>query len=182
MEVVDAAIGAFLVGGYDGTPLARLEEATGVDRSTLYNSFGGKSGLFASAAERYLDMAEERLFGPLHVEEGDPLDALTELFERLRRGVGAADDSPGCLMVNDMVGGSLPAATDRYRSLLEGGLRAALVRAEVAGIVTPDQVEPRVQILAAAVLASNLVARQSGDASAVGAILDGAIATIDDWR
>ncbi len=180
--VVQAAIPVFIANGFEATTLADLEEATGVDRSTLYNSLGGKKGLFERAASAYLDSAERGLFGPLLADAGDPLDSLAALFERLRSGVGARDDSDGCLIVNDMVGGALPEASARYREMLETGLRAALQRAAASGAMPSERVEARLSLLEAAVLAANLVARQSGSADEVAAILDGAIGIIDDWR
>ncbi|MCP4960035.1 MAG: TetR/AcrR family transcriptional regulator, partial [Actinomycetia bacterium] len=63
--VVDAAIGAFFRSGFEATTLADLEHATGVDRSTLYNSFGGKQGLYELATTAYLERAETSLFEPL---------------------------------------------------------------------------------------------------------------------
>jgi AcrR family transcriptional regulator len=48
--VVAAAIVAFWAKGFEATTLSDLEAATGVDRSSIYNSFGGKEGLYRSAA------------------------------------------------------------------------------------------------------------------------------------
>jgi TetR/AcrR family transcriptional repressor of nem operon len=39
--------------GYDSVGIAELETATGLNRSSLYNTFGSKDALFALALERY---------------------------------------------------------------------------------------------------------------------------------
>jgi AcrR family transcriptional regulator len=41
--------------GYDGVGMAELEARTGLNRSSLYNSFGDKNHLFASALGRYTE-------------------------------------------------------------------------------------------------------------------------------
>ncbi|MEM8747585.1 MAG: helix-turn-helix domain-containing protein, partial [Actinomycetota bacterium] len=64
--VLTAAVFAFWTGGFKATTVGDLEEATGVDRSTLYKSFGGKNGLYESAADSYIAMASEQLFSKLH--------------------------------------------------------------------------------------------------------------------
>ena len=70
-QVVAEAIAAFFQKGFEATTLADLEAVTGVDRSTLYNSFGGKTGLYQSATDTYLSLAEGGLFAPLLVGTSD---------------------------------------------------------------------------------------------------------------
>ena len=143
--MIDSAIDAFFVKGFDATTLSDLESATGVDRSTLYNSFGGKTGLYRAATARYLDRAATGLFGTLHdgsssdsnsdsnsgSNDGsnDGLADIVQFLETLRVGLTMAEVSPGCLIVNDMAAGSDREAAARYRELLDSGLRAALGRA-----------------------------------------------------
>lgn len=183
-EVVEAAVGAFFADGFHGTSLADLEAATGQDRSTLYNSFGGKSGLYHQATARYVDAAAVGLFGPLSDENqaDDALEAVVAFFERIRSGLTAGDVSPGCLIVNDMAAASDPPAAQRYRDLLEDGLRAALERAAEAGAISETSVENRVALLSAAVIGINLISRHTGDNDQVHRMIDGAIAELETWR
>ena len=126
--VVGAAIEAFYRSGYEETTLADLEAATGVDRSTLYNSFGGKAGLYASATGRYLEVAEASLFDPLLTGTDDGYADIVDFIANLRIGMTSADAVPGCLIVNDMAAGADLAAAQRYRSMLEEGLSRAPCR------------------------------------------------------
>jgi TetR/AcrR family transcriptional repressor of nem operon len=66
--VVTRAMLAFLEQGYEATSLSALEEATGVDRKGLYNTFGDKEGLFIAAVERWIDTGSER---HIHLAETD---------------------------------------------------------------------------------------------------------------
>lgn len=52
--ILDAAIAEFRTHGFVGTSIQRLVEATGRSRSSLYNRYEDKDGLFVAALERYL--------------------------------------------------------------------------------------------------------------------------------
>jgi len=53
-DVLDRATRLFWAKGYEGTHLAELVEATGLNRFSLYNEFGGKEGLYRAALEHYV--------------------------------------------------------------------------------------------------------------------------------
>ena len=174
--VVDAAIGAFFRSGFDATTLKDLEQATGVDRSTLYNSFGGKQGLYELATTAYLDRAEIGLFTPLSSGTDDGYADILAFLGRLRSGLGSPSATPGCLIVNDMATGSAPDAAARYRARLEAGLIAALTRAQHP---TPEH---GAATLAAAVLGLNLVSKLTGDAAEINRLIDAMESTVHDWQ
>jgi len=175
-SVVSAAIGAFFRSGFDATTLGDLEEATGVDRSTLYNSFGGKQGLYDLATSSYLDHAEARLFAPLTEGTDDGYADVLEFLRRLRSGLTSPDAIPGCLIVNDMATASAPEAAARYRTALEAGLVAALTRAKHP---TP---EADASLLTAAVLGANLVSKTTGDAAEIGRTVDSMVDRVTQWQ
>ncbi|MGI9646504.1 MAG: TetR/AcrR family transcriptional regulator [Ilumatobacteraceae bacterium] len=181
-EVVDAAVGAFFAKGLDGTTLGDIETATGIDRSTLYNSFDGKDGLYHRATERYLDQAAIGLFGPLGDADTDGLDAITDFLRRLRDGLTSSDVSPGCLIVNDMAAASDPAAAQRYRDLLETGLRSALGRAAEEGSIQADTIDARAALLSTTVIGVNLISGHTGDNAEVARLVDGAADEVARWR
>jgi len=158
-HVVESAIWAFFAKGFEGTTLGDLEEATGVDRSTLYNSFGGKKGLYTSATTTYLDFAEAGLFEPLLVGTEDGFADIFEFLARLRSGLTSDTAIPGCLIVNDMAAGADPGAAKRYREMLEEGVRRALQR---AGDDDADRRAARAGMLSTSVLGVNLVSKTTG--------------------
>jgi AcrR family transcriptional regulator len=96
-EALDRALQVFWQKGYEGTSLADLTRAMGINRPSLYAAFGNKEALFRKALDRYAD-------GPA----GYVRDALAEptaraVVERLLQGaVDLLTDPrtpPGCLMV-----------------------------------------------------------------------------------
>ncbi len=54
-ETMAAMVEVFWDKGYTGTSLADLEAATGLDRKSLYNTFGVKKEIFNAALTAYLD-------------------------------------------------------------------------------------------------------------------------------
>lgn len=181
-QVVLSAVNAFFDKGYEATTLGDLEAATGVDRSTLYNSFGGKAGIYSSATSTYLAMAETGLFGPLREGEpgssGDGYDDILEFLARLRLGLTTAT-TPGCLIVNDMAAGVDPAAAVRYRTMMEEGLRQALAR---TGDEDVDRRQQRAGLLAASVLGVNLVSKATGDKTEIGRHIDAMEHEVRRWQ
>ena len=171
--VIAAATEAFFRSGFDATTLADLERATGVDRSTLYNSFGGKRGLYDLATAAYLDRAELALFEPLTSGSEDGYSDILEFFGYLRTGLTATEAIPGCLIVNDMAAGSAPEAASRYRTRLEAGLTAALTRAG-----HPDPAAAA-GLLTTSVLGINLVSKMTGDPTEIGRLIDAATASVE---
>jgi AcrR family transcriptional regulator len=178
-KVVSAAILAFWEKGYSATTLHDLEAATGVDRSTLYNSFDGKKGLFRSAATAYVDLADERLFEPLY----DGTQGIADIVEFIDRidAILESDVPTGCLIVNDMGEVTDPDSTRRYLERLEGGLRAALDRAAVAGQIEPNLCEQRCRLLTAAVIGLNQVNHSGADAVAASDLLEGIRMEVSAW-
>ncbi len=174
--VIAAAIGAFFRSGFEATTLADLEQATNVDRSTLYNSFGGKQGLYELATSAYLDRAEASLFEPLTTGTADGYADILEFLGRLRSGLTSLEAIPGCLIVNDMAAGSAPAAAERYRTHLEAGFMAALTRAD------HPAPEAEAGVLTTAVLGVNLVSKMTGDPGEIGRFLDAITDTVTAWR
>jgi AcrR family transcriptional regulator len=177
-RVVAEAIGAFFRKGFEATTLADLEAATGVDRSTLYNSFGGKTGLYQSATNTYLSLAEAGLFAPLLVGTNDGYADILDFLANLRTGLVSADAIPGCLIVNDMAAGADPEAAARYRSMLEDGVRSALARTSDLDEGLRSQ---RAVLLSTSVIGINLVSKTTGDPNEIGRLIDALTNLVCDW-
>ncbi|GAA1221959.1 TetR/AcrR family transcriptional regulator [Rhodoglobus aureus] len=156
--VVAAAIQPFWAKGFEATTLSDLEAATGVDRSSIYNSFGGKEGLYHSAASAYVDSAEEVLFEPLHRGSAGIADII-EFLDRLAANLRTGTNPQGCFIVNDMAADVDHQSTDRYLERLEDGLRAALERASTSGETQANMVIQRCQLLTSAILGVNITHR-----------------------
>jgi len=96
-EVLDGAMRAFWARGYEGTSVADLVAATGINRGSLYAAFTGKRGLFLRALDHYDDRHRARFLDEI-TRDHPPRAAIIAAF---RRAAEPGDDTPpGCLLVN----------------------------------------------------------------------------------
>jgi len=101
-EALDRAMRVFWAKGYEGTHLSALVEATGLNRFSLYNEFGGKEGLYHAALEHYV----AGLGGLQQVLEREPLGlANVRAFHR-------------ALLVDDFQNGCFALSTIRERNVV----------------------------------------------------------------
>ena len=126
---LDRAMGAFWTKGYAATSVEDLVAHMGIQRGSLYATFGDKRSLFLSALDRYQRVVTRELFDALEAP-GSGLEAIRRFF-RLRV-EGSLDRSrpPGCLVTNSAVE---LARRDRGAAAKVGGslakLEAAFLRA-----------------------------------------------------
>ena len=95
-DILQASMGVFWENGYDQTTTSDLERATGVQRGSLYNTFGDKRGLYLAVLDHY--GAQEMGAGvALFVEGPTAQEAARKLFDAA---ACAACDTPlkGCLL------------------------------------------------------------------------------------
>lgn len=133
--VIDAALDAFWRHGYAATSINMLTEATGLSRSSLYQRFQDKDGLFQIALATYTD----RVLRRMKSYEGGSARARLEALLRGLLPMGSRRP-PGCLLARscaELV--DLPAAGQKaalsgmsqQRDLLEGLLREAIAVGEL---------------------------------------------------
>jgi AcrR family transcriptional regulator len=136
--VIDAAIGVFWRLGYAATSISELTDATGLSRSSLYQRFGDKDGLFREALSRYTERVLRRMDGVRADTARARVEAL--LREFVPRD-GKSKRPPGCLlarscseMANLTAAGQLAAklGLKQQKSILESILRDAAENSELA--------------------------------------------------
>lgn len=97
--VIRAARDVFWREGYAETALPTLEKATGLNRSSIYNSFGSKRGLFDAAVDNYLNEVVRPRLRPLLADDVAPT-ALSDYLSGLSKAFETLESAPGCLLVN----------------------------------------------------------------------------------
>ena len=125
----------FWARGYDGVAISDVMNATGLSKSSLYNSFGDKDDLFRIALSHYHDAVVETGAEWLASDDGmDPWDKLDALLSGPADDVFGARDRRGCFLCNtasDGPGGA-PGVDDlvgRGFAQLVEGMEALLRRA-----------------------------------------------------
>jgi AcrR family transcriptional regulator len=145
-EAIDRATETFWAKGYAGTSLDDLAEATGLNRSSLYNAFGGKVELFCAALDHYRAGPAHTVVRPLLDDTGSR--ALRGFLDRLAAFVASPEGCRGCLMVNTLAERKIdPAVIARVKAHFEAirtGVRKAYREAvrtgEVSSPASPEAV------------------------------------------
>lgn len=85
--------------GYAATSVSVMAERLGINRSSYYNAFGSREGLFRSALDAYLAQSPDRVL------QDDPPDVpirvmLTRLYREVCDARAADPEARGCLAIN----------------------------------------------------------------------------------
>lgn len=96
---MDAALNLFWRDGYEASTIQKLLAHMGINRGSLYSSFGDKQTLFIAALERYEVLLKERIAATLDKPE-DPLQGIRDFMEKRFLGVDRRTLENGCLFVN----------------------------------------------------------------------------------
>lgn len=159
--VLACAMDLFWRSGYGGTSIPDLSEATGLSTSSIYNAFGSKHDLYVIVFDRYLDLVDDVMLGPmLHGIAG-----VADVQAFLGRLESAARDTTGprgCLATKAVAefgpeDPDIDVRVQRYRTSLRAALAAALARAAEKDQVAAHDVAVLTDAVAAIVLAHNLL-------------------------
>lgn len=180
--VLDRVVDLFWEHGADTTGIAEVVAVTGLSRSSLYATFGGKSALYAAALSRYLDQRSRPVFAALAADDRG-LPAIDAFFDRLvlARCTGA-HARWGCLVTNAHASASrdLPEvrqALAAHHVALRTALRQALGAAAECGQLQPGlEVEGMASALVHLAYGINLRSRAGAE---VGELLSGVRAVLD---
>lgn len=145
-EVLDHALLVFWKKGFESASIQDLVDATGLNRGSLYNSFGDKAELFALVMDRYRANSPAK---PLVVAAND-LESVTDaraliakFFSDLVERAQKDGDHKGCLLTNTSAGfyGCTDAMTDWVRETLKGleeALTTLVKHGQISGEITSD--------------------------------------------
>jgi TetR/AcrR family transcriptional repressor of nem operon len=97
-EVLDRAMALFWTRGYEATSIHDLVEATGVNRGSIYATFGDKKGLFLAVLDHYLETVAKSMMAEL--SDPDPRRAIERMFDSLIRRTSDPKFPRGCFITN----------------------------------------------------------------------------------
>ncbi|CCH55130.1 putative HTH-type transcriptional regulator yezE [Fibrisoma limi BUZ 3] len=100
--VLQKAVNLFWCRGYEATSVQDLVDCLGINRASLYDTYGDKYELYVKALERYRDTGQSGLCQ--NMDKSRPaLDLLRDLFTEGIQNSLADPDQKGCFMVNSAV-------------------------------------------------------------------------------
>ena len=137
---------AFWDGGYTGTSLEELSEATGMNRPSLYGAFGDKRALYLQTMDRYREMGRTAMKEGLSYEL--PLDeSLRRTFARaIAIYIAGTHGARGCFLINTSatesvrdadIRASFAAGLHELDDQMEARLRHALAHGELKSDLDP---------------------------------------------
>jgi AcrR family transcriptional regulator len=185
-DVIDSLIDIFWAQGYEATSMSDIVEATGLNKSSLYNSFGSKEELFQTAVTHYVEMRQSMLHGVLR--DGDAgIDDIMTFLESVEQEFGGEFGSRGCLAVNTTteLGGrdeSVITMSAGYRNEIRTSLRAALDRSAAAGEIDVNSVAHYAEMMLAFLMSLSVMARGGASSDEIKGQLAAIRALIESWR
>lgn len=99
-DVLNNAMEQFWREGFEASSVQKLLDVTGINRGTLYNSFGDKDTFFKACLDHYNKMIAKDLDASLNNADLAPWAAVEKYFDLAVLAVTNKQRSMGCLLVN----------------------------------------------------------------------------------
>ncbi|MDR6437700.1 TetR/AcrR family transcriptional repressor of nem operon [Paenarthrobacter nicotinovorans] len=181
-KVISDAMDAFWTHGYAATSPAKLAEATGIAKGSLYNAFASKRDLFDRCLTLYQDqmmrMAQELLEHP-----GTTKECLRAALRTIVDNDLAQAHPRGCLIGNTAVelAGQDPALAGKLRLMQDestGWFAARIQTGQLKGDLSPDHDAQALAEHLATTLAGLRVMAMTHDAPSLHRVIDTALAVL----
>lgn len=101
-KVLNNAMEQFWREGYEASSVQKLLDCTGINRGTLYNSFGDKDTFFKSCVDQYNKIVDKQIASSLKNEKLSAWDAINAYFDEAVLNLSNKHRSMGCLLVNSL--------------------------------------------------------------------------------
>jgi AcrR family transcriptional regulator len=138
---LEAAMLLFWERGYEGTSMADLTQAMGLNPSSIYAAFGDKQALFQLAVKRYMEMRAQ--YAGKALQEPTLEKVVRALFDNTVEFLTTPGHPPTCMTLAGAVGCSLDASSARdlmteIRKQNQVALRQRLLKARKSGELSKD--------------------------------------------
>jgi TetR/AcrR family transcriptional regulator, lmrAB and yxaGH operons repressor len=131
-KYIPCLLSLFRQHGYDGTTLAKISEATGLGKASLYHHFpDGKDGMVATVLDSLQDFMEEQILATL-AAEGDPLVKFEKMCDRLSY-IYENGGQP-CLFAILLMGSAKDTFHDRVKTIFQAWIDAIASIFQEAGL------------------------------------------------
>ncbi|GAB1857139.1 TetR/AcrR family transcriptional regulator [Flavobacteriaceae bacterium MHTCC 0001] len=97
--VIEQVTEVFHDKGFNATSMQDIVDATGLNRSSIYNSFENKHNLYLECLKAYKTKYSELLSEELLIST-NPLEAIERIFEFYYTEMSKTEKDKGCLLVN----------------------------------------------------------------------------------
>jgi AcrR family transcriptional regulator len=138
---LEAAMLLFWKHGFEGTSMADLTQAMGLNPSSIYAAFGDKHALFSLAVKRYMQIRAQ--YATKALEEPTFKKVIRALFDNTVAFLTTPGHPPTCMTLAGAMGCSVDAAPasdllTRIRKQNQVAIRKRLLRARKSGELSKD--------------------------------------------
>ena len=187
-DVLQKAMMLFWEQGYAATSLDEIVERTGLARSSIYQAFGSKRGLFDQALGHYYDVQISAMLSGLETGE-QGLEAITGFFTMVAELVETpgVDGQLGCFMVNTNAelawrDEAVRPAVEAYRKRLHAAFQRALENAERLGEIPTGNHSGRARLLAAVAMGTFVLGRGNPETRDTRLLSEALVDEVATWR
>jgi len=182
--VLDRAMQVFWSRGYEATSIQHLVGRMGIQRGSLYDTFGDKRGLFFAAIDRYNRVVTAKLLAALE-EPASGKDAIRQFFRLKVELSMESGRPPGCLVTNSA---AELASRDRGTATrvgavlarIEAAFHRAVVRAQKAGEIDPRRnARALARFLTSSAQGLSVMAKANSDRAVLGDVVTVILAALD---
>lgn len=182
-QALERALGVFWQKGYEATSMQDLVDAMGIQRASLYGTFGDKHSLYMQALKSYQQRGVEDLARNLATGES-PRQALIDLLQDVAERTSGRGGKKGCFCVNAAVEVApedrdvqklLRAHTDHVEELLADTVRRAQKLEQIDADADADELAT---FLYGLILAMNVLGKQRVPAERMQALVDRGVAAL----
>ncbi|WP_276167240.1 TetR/AcrR family transcriptional regulator [Zobellia alginiliquefaciens] len=96
-EVIEKAMSVFWIHGFKGTSMQMLEKEMGINKFSIYSSFGSKHGVFVECLKRYNEKTKNIYLSFKNSEGG--VEDIIQLFHDFKN-IWFSNEKKGCFMTN----------------------------------------------------------------------------------
>ena len=101
-EVLKKVVDIFWQKGYNGTSMQDLASVTGLNRSSIYNSFGSKINLYKLALKIYQKTTESN-YQKVLLESDNSKAAIYLFFDKALKSLNNKNFDKGCFIINSTI-------------------------------------------------------------------------------
>lgn len=139
-EVLGKALDAFWTKGYEATSMCDLVSSMGINRASLYDTFGNKQALFTQALDWYAAQAQ-RAVDAILTGPGSPMQRIEKVLTYLSGGM-CGKGARGCFISNTAAelgphDPAIAASVRRVWTAIEQGVQQVLDEAQASGEIGP---------------------------------------------
>lgn len=183
-EVLTKAMHTFWRYGYEGTSMQTLVSNMGINRGSLYDTFGDKRSLFLAAIAHYEQTVVSQMMASLYAPDANK-QTIIDLFRELVAKIISTEDYYGCLVTNIAVelcpdDQDTKSRIDQKFQQLTSAFKQALIKAQAQGEIGSDRnLDSIAQYLTSSLQGLRVISKVNRDPATLNNIVNVILSTID---